>query len=79
MWGAIIASAATILAVLFMQGPIVALGLTVASSLAFLVALRMEERRMRDIGSAHQPLQALDGKSNDDVTLAFPPLRQRAS
>lgn len=79
MWGAIIASTATIAAVFYMQGPIVALTLTAASSLALLVAMRIEERRMQQCRPMHQPLQVIDGTSNEEVNLVFPPLRQKAS
>jgi hypothetical protein len=79
MWGAIIASVATIVVVLYMQGPIVALTLTAASSLALLVAMRIEERRTRGQRPQAQPLQVIDGKTKEDMDLIFPPLRQKAS
>jgi hypothetical protein len=79
MWGAIIASVATIMAAFYMQGPIVALVLTAASSLALLVAMRIEERRMHNCKPVHQPLQVINGHTDVDIDLAFPRLRQRAS
>jgi hypothetical protein len=79
MWGAIIAGVATIVVVLYMQGPIVALTLTAASSLALLVAMKTEERRMRGPRPQTQPLQVVDGKTKEDIDLGFPPLRQKAS
>jgi hypothetical protein len=79
MWGAIIGSVAAIVVVLYMQGPIVALTLTAASSLALLVAMRIEERKTRGHRPQAQPLQVIDGKTKEDMDLPFPPLRQRAS
>jgi uncharacterized membrane protein (UPF0136 family) len=79
MWGAIIGSVAAVVAVFLMQGPIVALALTAASSLALLVAMRFEERKMHARNPVHQPLQVIDGKTQDGVELVFPPLQQKAS
>jgi len=72
MWSAIITSAATIGAVLYLQGPIVALGLTAVSSIALLIVLRASEQQTfaKPAGIAIAP-----GK-DDEADLSFPPLRQ---
>jgi hypothetical protein len=77
MWSAIIASAATVAAVLYMQGPIVALALTALSSMALLVVLRSGEGKEQGAKPRPRPLEVIDG--NSDIDLMFPPLRQRAS
>jgi hypothetical protein len=77
MWSAIIASVATFVVVVYMQGPIVALALTAAGSLAVLVALRIGERKAPQQTLARTPLQVISGK--DEADLLFPPLRQKAS
>jgi hypothetical protein len=78
MWSVIVASAVTIAAVLYMQGPIVALGLTAVSSLALLVVLRIGEHKTQGAGFERAPLQAIDG-TKDDADMMFPPLKQKAS
>jgi hypothetical protein len=78
MWTAIIASLATLVAVLYMQGPIVALALTAASSLALLVAMRIGEHKTPATTPVRTPLQVVSGKT-EDANLLFPPLRQKAS
>ncbi len=77
MWSGIIASVATIGAVFYMQGPIVALALTAAGSLALLVAMRIGEQKAQAPTPQPQSLQVIDGSK--DIDLRFPPLRQRAS
>ena len=77
MWSAIIASAATVAAVLYMQGPIMALALTALSSMALLVVLRAGESKQQDEKPRPRPLEVIDG--NNELDLMFPPLRQRAS
>ena len=77
MWSGIIASVATIGAVFYMQGPIVALALTAAGSLALLVAMRIGEQKAQALTPQPQSLQVIDGSK--DIDLRFPPLRQRAS
>lgn len=77
MWSAIIAGAATIGAVLYIEGPIVALVLTAVSSLALLVVLRATENKNHIPSSCPRPLEVIDGKS--DIDLLFPPLKQQAS
>jgi hypothetical protein len=76
MWGAIIASMATVTVVLYMRGPIIALALTAVCSLALLVVMKIEERRMPE-PNRHQKLQMIDGKT--EVDLLFPPFERRAS
>ena len=76
MWSAIITSAATIGAVLYMQGPIVALGLTAVSSIALLIVLRATEHKTETVMQP-RPLAPMDG--DDGLDLLFPPLRQQAS
>ena len=73
MWSAIITSAATIGAVLYLQGPIVALGLTAVSSIALLIVLRATENRSEAKQQA-QPVTSIEG--DNDLDLLFPPLRQ---
>lgn len=78
MWSAIIASVATIGAVLYMQGPIIALGLTAASSLALLLAMRIGERKTSSVPK----LGIVSGRNDtqkEDIDLLFPPLKQQAS
>ena len=77
MWSAIITSAATIAAVLYMQGPIVALALTAVSSIALLIVLRTTEHKAAPAKPQVRPLEVVDAKS--DIDLLFPPLRQQAS
>ena len=77
MWSAIIASLATLVAVLYMQGPIVALALTAASSLALLVAMRIGEHKTQAQTPARTSLHVVSGTTDED--LMFPPLRQKAS
>jgi hypothetical protein len=77
MWSAIIASAATVAAVLYMQGPIVALALTALSSMALLVVLRAGENKEQVQKPRPRPLEVIDG--NSEIDIMFPPLRQRAS
>ena len=77
MWSAIIAGAATIGAVLYFQGPIVALVLTAVSSLALLVVLRATENKNPTPKPCPRPLEVIDG--NNQVDLLFPPLKQQAS
>ena len=77
MWSAIVASAATIAAVLYLQGPIVALALTALSSMALLIVLRFNENKENSEKPRPRQLEVIDGKSEAD--LLFPPLRQRAS
>ncbi len=76
MWSAIISGAATIAAVLYIQGPIVALVLTAISSLALLIVLRATENNETQ-KAPPRPLQVIDG--NNEVDLLFPPLKQQAS
>ena len=72
MWSAIITSAATIGAVLYLEGPVVALGLTAVSSIALLIVLRVNEQH----GHAKPaPVSIAPGK-DDKAELLFPPLRQ---
>lgn len=78
MWSAIIASVATFVVVVYMQGPIVALTLTAAGSLALLVALRIGERKTPREALVRTPLQVVGG-TVDEADLLFPPLRQKAS
>jgi hypothetical protein len=77
MWSAIISGAATIAAVLYIQGPIVALILTAVSSLALLVVLRATENSVPAQKAHPRPLPVIDG--NNEVDLLFPPLTQQAS
>lgn len=77
MWTAIIAGAATIAAVLYIQGPIVALVLTAVSSLALLVVLRITENKKPAQKARPRPMAVIDG--NNDADLLFPPLKQQAS
>jgi hypothetical protein len=77
MWSAIIASVVTIGAVLYMEGPIVALALTALSSVALLVVLRASEAEQK--ADKPQPRPATTVGTNDDIDLMFPPLRRRAS
>jgi|GEM_PF-2124698 len=77
MWSAIISGAATIAAVLYIQGPIVALVLTAVSSLALLVVLRATEHKMSVQKTSPRQLEVIDG--NNEVDLLFPPLNQQAS
>jgi hypothetical protein len=77
MWSAIIAGAATIAAVLYIQGPIVALALTAVSSLALLLVLRAMENKNPAPKPYPRPLEVIDG--NNDIDLIFPPLKQQAS
>ena len=77
MWSAIITGAATIGAVLYMQGPVVALALTAVSSLALLIVLRAMENKTPAVPARPHPLEAIDG--NDEVDLLFPKLKQEAS
>ncbi len=77
MWSAIITSAATIGAVLYMQGPIVALALTAVSSIALLVVLRASEHKSEPSKQQPRPLELLD--NTNEIDLLFPPLRQQAS
>ena len=72
MWSAIITSAATIGAVLYLQGPIVALGLTAVSSIALLIVLRASEQHPLPKPAS---VTIAPGKG-DDADLSFPPLRQ---
>jgi hypothetical protein len=72
MWSAIITSAATIGAVLYLQGPIVALGLTAVSSIALLIVLRASEQHAHADPAAVAIAPGKDG----DPELLFPPLRQ---
>jgi hypothetical protein len=76
MWSVIISGAATIAAVLYIQGPIVALVLTAVSSLALLVVLRATENAVPEKAQP-RPLPVIDG--NNEVDLLFPPLKQQAS
>ena len=79
MWSGIIASVATVGAVFYMQGPIVALALTAAGSLALLVAMRIGEHKAAQAPTPQpKPLQVINGNS-EDIDLLFPRLRQRAS
>jgi hypothetical protein len=77
MWSAIIASLATFAVVVYMQGPIVALALTAAGSLALLVAMRIGEHKAPQT-LVPKPLHAVGGPT-DEADLLFPPLRQKAS
>jgi hypothetical protein len=77
MWSAIISGAATIAAVLYIQGPIVALILTAVSSLALLIVLRTTENKLSVQKMRPRPLEVIDGKN--EVDLLFPPLNQQAS
>ncbi|HEV2879330.1 MAG TPA: hypothetical protein VGW96_07060 [Candidatus Eremiobacteraceae bacterium] len=77
MWSAIVSSAVTIAAVLYMQGPIVALVLTAVSSLALLIALHATEKKAASEKPRPRPLEVIDG--NNEVDLLFPPLHQQAS
>jgi len=77
MWSAIISGAATIAAVLYIQGPIVALVLTAVSSLALLVVLRATEHKISVEKTSPRPLEVIDG--NNEVDRLFPPLNQQAS
>jgi hypothetical protein len=72
MWSAIITSAATIGAVLYLQGPIVALGLTAVSSIALLIVLRASEQH----ALAKPARIAIAPGKDDKADLSFPPLRQ---
>lgn len=72
MWSAIITSAATIAAVLYLQGPIVALGLTAISSIALLIVLRASEQHAQ---AEPKTVSIAPGKDGD-ADLNFPPLRQ---
>jgi hypothetical protein len=71
MWSAIITSAATIAAVLYLQGPIVALGLTAVSSIALLIVLRATDTRTQAPEQAKTP--PMEG---NELDLLFPPLKQ---
>ncbi len=79
MWSAILASAATIAAVLYIQGPIMALALTAVSSIALLIVVRASEHKSESTKpQAHaRPLEVVEG--NSEVGLLFPPLRKQAS
>ncbi|MDQ6766608.1 MAG: hypothetical protein M3Z41_02235 [Candidatus Eremiobacteraeota bacterium] len=77
MWTAIITSAATIAAVLYMQGPIVALCLTALSSLVLLIVLRAAENRPNYPKPQPRPLEGINPTS--EIDLLFPPLQQEAS
>jgi hypothetical protein len=77
MWSVIITGAATIAAVLYIQGPIVALVLTAVSSLALLVVLRAMENKKPVYRAYPQQLEVIDG--NNENELRFPPLKQQAS
>lgn len=71
MWSAIITSAATIAAVLYLQGPIVALALTAISSIALLIVLRASEHAQPEPATI-----AIAPGKDGDADLSFPPLRQ---
>ena len=77
MWSVIITGAATIGAVLYMQGPIVALALTAVSSLALLIVLRAMDNKIPAQPARPRPLDVIDG--NNEVDLIFPPLNRQAS
>ena len=77
MWSAIIAGAATIAAVLYIEGPIVALVLTAVSSLALLIVLRATENKIPAQKARPRPMAMIEG--NNDVEPLFPPLKQQAS
>ncbi len=77
MWSAILASVVTIGAVLYMEGPVIALGLTALSSIALLIVLRASEAEQKIDKAKPLPIEAV-GKTAD-VEIMFPPLRQRAS
>ncbi len=77
MWVAITSSAATIAAVLYMQGPIVALALTAVSSIALLIVLRASEHKSAPAKRQPRPLEIVD--ATREIDLLFPPLRQQAS
>ncbi len=73
MWSAIITSAATIGAVLYLEGPIVALGLTAVSSIALLIVLRTSDNHTDKVKPRPQPRGTLGG---NDAEIMFPPLRR---
>lgn len=77
MWSAVIAGLAIFGLIVYMQGPIVALALAAAGSLALLVAMRIGERTTAAHSPARTPLQVISGK--DEKDLLFPPLKQKAS
>ena len=77
MWSAIITGAATIGAVLYMQGPVVALALTAVSSLALLIVLRAMENKTPALPVRPHLLEVIDG--NNEVDLLSPKLKQEAS
>lgn len=77
MWSAVFASVATIGVVFYMQGPIVALALTAASSLALLVAMKIGDKTQTPARQP-KPLQVINGNASD-ADLLFPPLRRKAS
>ena len=72
MWSAIITSAATIAAVLYLQGPVVALGLTAVSSIALLIVLRASEQNAQPT----RPSAPVKPMESEDLEMLFPPLRQ---
>jgi hypothetical protein len=74
MWSAIITSAATIAAVLYTQGPIIALALTAVSSMALLIVLRAAENKSNATQPQARPLEVIDGNNGSD--LGFPPLHE---
>jgi len=72
MWSAIITSAATIAAVLYLQGPIVALGLTAVSSIALLIVLRATDNRTQ----TPEPAKTIPPMEGDELDMLFPPLKR---
>ena len=77
MRSVIITGAATIAAVLYIQGPIVALVLTAVSSLALLIVLRAMENKTPASKAYPRQLEVIDGNNEDE--LRFPPVKQQAS